>query len=88
MTGGTFRRRRFVVQHHSALDFAGRIVAGGATHILMGSAKREGSAYLVIEQRGFPLEGIVTLSAIGIDAIPRELPRVNVFVTALATCRR
>lgn len=50
MTGGTLSRRRFVEQHHSALNFAGRDVAGGATHILMGAPKREAGACLMIEQ--------------------------------------
>ena len=62
-------------------------MAAFAFHVTMDALQRERSAFVVIEQRRFPLGAVVTIGA-GCGRALGELPAVNVFVTVLALVRR
>lgn len=87
MAGGTIFRRRLVEEHCLSRHYFRQLMALGAVHILMSTAQRECSSFLVIEKRGLPLHAVVALGTarnVGYG----ELFPVDVFVAVLALCRR
>lgn len=83
MTGCTFLRSWFVEQNRFAVDLAHQLVAVGALHVGMHALQREGSAPVVVEERGFPLGGVVTFGA-GRNVSTRELLAMGIVVALLA----
>ena len=77
-------RSGFVEEHRPVLDLACRLVAGNAADVQMSALQWEVRSCFVVEQRRFPLVGVVAPGATRIPALPGELAGVRIFVAALA----
>lgn len=64
MATRAFAWRTPIGHHTSAVDRAVLVVAEPARHVLMSSGERKGACLVVIEQRGGPVNRVVTGRAI------------------------
>ena len=63
MTGGAFRRSRFVEKNILCVEQAYLLVTGFTTNVAMHALQREAGEFVVIEKRGLPLGAVVTVDA-------------------------
>ena len=75
---------RFVEEHLLAVEVSEQLVAVGAADVLVRAGEGELGAFVVIEQRGLPLGGVVTIRAGSRSLGLRELAPVNVGMAVLA----
>jgi len=87
MAGGTFFPRRLVEQHHLPLNDLGQLVTLAAANVLVRPGQWKCCPAIMIEERGFPLHGVVAIGAVS-DLPVGKLFSVNIFVAILTLRRR
>lgn len=75
--------RRLVEKHLLAFDQPNLLVATSTTDVLVQTLQGKGRPLVMIEQRRLPLGTVVTLNTRR-NAVPGELPAMNLLMTALA----
>jgi len=80
-------RRRLVEKHLLAFDHPKLFVTSCTADVFVQTLQGERSSLVVVEQRRFPLRGVVTVDA-SCDGVLRELLAVNILVAVFALCWR